>query len=935
MKVTRRVIEGYIACKYKGYLLISGKSGQLHDLEIVRTELQEAYGPQATAALVAKCRKSSPATTPDLRSGHELILGPTLEDDQTAFAFDALRRLDGESALGPFHYGPVLFWHRDSVTAAETRLLAAGGLILARHQGVQPKTGTLVCGSSCTVRTVKLTNHYRAVQNLLDSALAMASDSAAPTLRLNDHCGVCEFRDDCRRQALESDDLSLLGKITDKQINDYRQKGLFTVTALSYTFRARRGKLVHPKCRPRSLPLHALAIRQQRILVVGKPTFPTADVRIYFDAEGDPERKFNYLLGLLIVKDGKEELISLWADDPSQQINLFNQFLEIVGRYPKYTLFHYGTYESALLRQMRAVVRNKRAVGAVMAASVNILAPLFSDVYFPTFSNSLKDIARYLGVSWTDAKASGLQSLAWRARWEQTGDDTFKQQLITYNGEDCRALKLVTEALEAIGRREQVTAHGTEVKVEEVSFEPNSRSWGKIGYLLPDLDHVNKCAYFDYQRDRLHLRDGSRPRSRKKRKPRRRQRWLRPHERHTIRVEVCPVCGSSDLEKQEKAVFTKQVYDLMATKSGLSRRVIEYRAIRARCRQCKNISLPPKYRRLCPFRHGVRSWAVYQHVAHQVSLERVATMIDDFFGLHLQHADTHMMKTIMSRYYRPTVNRLLEKLLAGDLIHVDETQITLRHEKGYVWVLANMEEVIYLYRPNREVAFLKQLLSGFKGVLVTDFYPAYDGMECRQQKCLIHLIRDMNSDLRLNSFDDELKLLVAQFGTLLRGIVKTIDRHGLKENWLKKHKPKVAKFYERTCCGDYRSQVALALRERLVKNREKLFTFLDYDGIPWNNNNAEHAVKQFAYYRTVAEGTMVESGLKDYLDLLSIRVTCDYKGVRFFPFLCSKVRDIDQFARGEWQKKRSTAVEVYPKGLPSRYPDKRKQKPHEGTEDAR
>jgi predicted RecB family nuclease len=324
----------------------------------------------------------------------------------------------------------VLFWPREALTQQQTRLLAVGGLILARHQGVQPKTGTIVCGTNCTIRGVKLTNHYRAVQQLLDRAMAMASNSEAPTLRLNDHCGLCEFREDCHRQALESDDLSLLGKITEKQIGEYRQKGLFTVTALSYTFRARRGKLTRPKSRPRSLPLHALAIRQQRILVVGKPTFPAADVRIYFDAEGDPERKFNYLLGLLVVKDGQEQMYSLWADDPSQQSRVYNQFLDILGQHQNYTLYHYGTYESSVLRQMRRGTRRKRAVDAVMSASVNVLAPLFSDVYFPTYSNGLKDVAKYLAFSWTDPNASGLQSLAWRARWELTGDDNFKQRLL-------------------------------------------------------------------------------------------------------------------------------------------------------------------------------------------------------------------------------------------------------------------------------------------------------------------------------------------------------------------------------------------------------------------------------------------------------------------------------------------------------------------------
>jgi hypothetical protein len=39
---------------------------------------------------------------------------------------------------------------------------------------------------------------------------------------------------------------------------------------------------------------------------------------------------------------------------------------------------------------------------------------------------------------------------------------------------------------------------------------------------------------------------------------------------------------------------------------------------------------------------------------------------------------------------------------------------------------------------------------------------------------------------------------------------------------------------------------ATKLVKRLVKNRGKMFTFLDFDGVPWNNNNAEHAAKAFA-----------------------------------------------------------------------------------------
>jgi hypothetical protein len=57
--------------------------------------------------------------------------------------------------------------------------------------------------------------------------------------------------------------------------------------------------------------------------------------------------------------------------------------------------------------------------------------------------------------------------------------------------------------------------------------------------------------------------------------------------------------------------------------------------------------------------------------------------------------------------------------------------------------------------------------------------------------------------------------------------------------------------------------------------------------VPWNNNNAEHAVKAFAYYREVADGLLTEESVTSYLTLLSIQQTCAYKGVSFLKFLVS------------------------------------------------
>jgi hypothetical protein len=78
-------------------------------------------------------------------------------------------------------------------------------------------------------------------------------------------------------------------------------------------------------------------------------------------------------------------------------------------------------------------------------------------------------------------------------------------------------------------------------------------------------------------------------------------------------------------------------------------------------------------------------------------------------------------------------------------------------------VFANMEEVAYVYSETREGDLLQTMLKDFKGVLVSDFYAAYEAIPCPQQKCLIHLIRDLNDDVLNHPYDEELKRLTLAF----------------------------------------------------------------------------------------------------------------------------------------------------------------------------
>ena len=279
------------------------------------------------------------------------------------------------------------------------------------------------------------------------------------------------------------------------------------------------------------------------------------------------------------------------------------------------------------------------------------------------------------------------------------------------------------------------------------------------------------------------------------------------------------------------------------------------------------------------------------------------------YGCDLSRGTIHDFKCATAKYYSITKENILTKIVAGKLVHVDETHANIKGHGAYVWVLTNLEEVAYILTESREGEFIQKLLKEFRGVLVSDFYSAYDAINCPQQKCLIHLMRDLNDEILKNPFDTEMKSIVGGFAKLLKPMIDTIDRCGLRKASLGKHLIHVERFYEFLDGYDIKSETAFKCRQRFKKNRDTLFTFLHYDGIPWNNNNAEHAIKAFARLRDVIAGSSSKKGVEEYLTLLTVSQTCEYRGLDFLDFLRSGERNIETYS-GQRREHSSKAMDV-------------------------
>jgi hypothetical protein len=268
------------------------------------------------------------------------------------------------------------------------------------------------------------------------------------------------------------------------------------------------------------------------------------------------------------------------------------------------------------------------------------------------------------------------------------------------------------------------------------------------------------------------------------------------------------------------------------------------------------------------------------------------------------------LKSKAADYYGVTNKKLLDRITRGNLIHADETRANIKGHLAYVWVLTNLREVVYILAKSREGEIVQELLKDFNGVLVSDYYAAYDAIECPQQKCLIHLMRDLNDEILNNPFDEEMKSVVTRFAGLLKPIIDTIDTHGLKKHFLNKYLVDVNRFYGFLDKSDFKSEASLKCKQRFEKNRNKLFTFLRYDGVPWNNNNAEHAIKAFARLRDVISGLSSKKGIDEYLTLLSVAETCEYQGLDFLDFLRSGEKDIQAFAERKQRRRRGTHIRL-------------------------
>ena len=265
---------------------------------------------------------------------------------------------------------------------------------------------------------------------------------------------------------------------------------------------------------------------------------------------------------------------------------------------------------------------------------------------------------------------------------------------------------------------------------------------------------------------------------------------------------------------------------------------------------------------------------IYQKYYLGVPLYRQEKMWDDK-GLVLPRNMMANWNIKISEYYFSYIYNLMHKKIKeeSELLHSDETTMQCNKEKGrkassnsYMWVLRSGElekrkGIIFKYSSSRSEKTAQEFLKGYKGILVTDGYAAYNNIEdITHAECWAHARRYFLESIPL---DDNGKPNTNAYGYIgvtycnkLFEIEREIEKLDIDEKVKKrqeKSKPVLEEFFK---------WVNSMMSEKIVINnklkkaltyasnqRKELSEFLNDGRIPLTNSLAERSIRPFAVHR--------------------------------------------------------------------------------------
>ena len=329
------------------------------------------------------------------------------------------------------------------------------------------------------------------------------------------------------------------------------------------------------------------------------------------------------------------------------------------------------------------------------------------------------------------------------------------------------------------------------------------------------------------------------------------------HQSHQL--PACPDCGG-ELTRTGRT-RTRLVEDIP---DDLRPEVTEHTIHRDWCPCRKKQVEPPVPDALpgCALGNRTVVLSAWLHYGLGVTTRQVVDVFNGRLRLPITDGGLTQMWHRLARVLGPWYEQSHRHCLDAGVLHADETGWRVEGRTWWLWCFTCSDATYYLLDESRGHPALDQFfVEEFGGVLVSDFWAAYDAVGRTKQKCWPHLLReltevDAGSDAG-GDWPDFARRLRRVFGDavrleLTRG-VKPPDEYGLKLSRLHARVVDLS-------IGNWSNPHAARLARRLHRYGAELLTFVEFEGVPSSNNHAEREVRPAVLMRKASYGSQSERG---------------------------------------------------------------------------
>lgn len=346
------------------------------------------------------------------------------------------------------------------------------------------------------------------------------------------------------------------------------------------------------------------------------------------------------------------------------------------------------------------------------------------------------------------------------------------------------------------------------------------------------------------------------------------------HEEH--RLGCCPHCaGELQRCNRSRTRIIEDIPDLVKPV------VIEHTIHRDYCPHCKKHVEPvvPDAMPKADLGHTVVALTSWFHYGLGLTLDQVT----DVLGFHMQTKLTpgglidawHRLATVLLAWYL----QIAEEAKASSHLHADETGWRVNGRTYWLWCFANDQSCYYMIDRSRGSPALQEFFTeAFDGVLITDFWAPYASVTADdRQYCLVHLLRELetvdqhNDSAEWKGFSKKLRRLLRD-GIRLRKEAD-YDRKRCDSLVTRLNQRLTAMAMEEAVDGDVRR-----LTKRLAKHMDHIFTFLDYEDVPFENNFAERQIRPAVILRKNGQANRSDRGAATQAVLMSVYRTLRLRG---------------------------------------------------------